>query len=322
MTLAWSDMKKELQIPSLPASNLADLEYEITDRSTGSIRYLEHGYPCELVRWHHHEECELHLIVATSGKVFVGDYIGTFEPGQLILTGPHVPHNWISHMPDDGVCELRDMVVHFQQSVVQQAADLITELRELEPLFEKAKSGIAFNDIPLAEAQREMSKLRESRGIERVGLFLNFLNRLNQSTNYQLLSTVQMQSRADEHTLERINLVVDFVMNNFERAITVQEVAQRINMSETHFSRFFRKATGLRFIAFLNRIRIQRACELLSYSDEQITAISYSVGYNTLANFNRQFQELKGVTPREYRNASRERRSGTEVTLSMKDTPH
>lgn len=309
---------KESSNASLPASNLADLEYEITDRSTGSIRYLEHGYPCELVRWHHHEECELHLIVETSGKVFVGDYIGTFEPGQLILTGPHVPHNWISRMPDDSVCELRDMVVHFQQSVVQQASELITELRDLEPLFERAKSGIAFNDIPLEEAQRDMANLRESRGIERVGLFLSFLNRLNQSRDYQLLSTVQMQSSADEHTLERINLVVDYVMLHFERAITVQEVAQRINMSETHFSRFFRKATGLRFIAFLNRIRIQRACELLSTSDDQITAISYAVGYNTLANFNRQFQELKGVTPREYRSASRERLVGDEQSRTKR----
>jgi len=303
-------------------SSLTDLEYEITDRSTGSIRYLEHGFPCELVRWHHHEECEIHLIVETTGKVFVGDYIGTFEPGQLILTGPHVPHNWISRMQDDEACELRDMVIHFQQSVVQKSAELFTELRELEPLFERAKSGIAFNDIPLEEAQHYMAGIRESNGLARVGLFLDFLNRLNQSRDYQLLSTVQMQSSADEHTLERINIVVDYVMDHYQGTITVQEVAQRINMSETHFSRYFRKATGLRFIAFLNRIRIQRACELLSYYDEQITAISYAVGYNTLANFNRQFHELKGVTPREYRSASRERLVGDEKARTKpKDTP-
>lgn len=310
---------KETTTATLPAANLTDLEYELTDRSAGSVRYLEHGFPCELVRWHHHEECELHLIVETSGKVFVGDYIGTFEPGQLILTGPHVPHNWISHMTEQQPCELRDMVVHFQQSVVQQASELLVELRELEPLFERAKSGIAFNDIPLAEAQQRMGKIRDSRGAERISAFFDFMHRLNQSRDYQLLSTMQMQSSADEHTLERVNLVVDYVMQHYHRAIMVQEVAERINMSETHFSRFFKKATGVRFIAFLNRIRIQRACELLSYTDEQITAISYAVGYNTLANFNRQFHELKGVTPRDYRNASRERIVGDEQARVMRD---
>jgi len=49
-----------------------------------------------LVRWHYHEEYELHLILQTRGKVFVGDYIGHFEPGHLVLTGPRLPHNWIS----------------------------------------------------------------------------------------------------------------------------------------------------------------------------------------------------------------------------------
>src|SRR5690349_8668291 len=59
--------------------------------SYGHVRFLEHGFPNPLVRWHYHEEYELHLIVATRGKVFVGDYIGHFEPGHLVLTGPRLP---------------------------------------------------------------------------------------------------------------------------------------------------------------------------------------------------------------------------------------
>ena len=62
----------------------------------GFLRCLAHGIPSPLVRWHHHDEYELHLIMETSGKVFVGDYIGHFQPGHLVLTGPRLPHNWIS----------------------------------------------------------------------------------------------------------------------------------------------------------------------------------------------------------------------------------
>ena len=64
---------------------------ELVDRTLRSIRYLEHGWPTELCRWHAHEEYELHLVVATRGKAFVGDYIGEFEPGYLYLTGPTCP---------------------------------------------------------------------------------------------------------------------------------------------------------------------------------------------------------------------------------------
>ena len=74
---------------------------ELVDRTLRSIRYLEHGWPTELCRWHAHEEYELHLVVATRGKAFVGDYIGEFEPGYLYLTGPHfVPYR---HLRDQGM---------------------------------------------------------------------------------------------------------------------------------------------------------------------------------------------------------------------------
>lgn len=49
----------------------------------GIVRCIEHGFPTPLARWHYHDEYELQLIVETSGRTFVGDYIGDFEPGHL-----------------------------------------------------------------------------------------------------------------------------------------------------------------------------------------------------------------------------------------------
>jgi mannose-6-phosphate isomerase-like protein (cupin superfamily) len=102
--------------------------------SYGCVRCLEHGFPNPLVRWHYHEEYELHLIVASRGKVFVGDYIGQFEPGHLVLTGPRLPHNWIStDVPAEGLA-LRDAVMQFADAPLRQAAGLIPELAEVLPL--------------------------------------------------------------------------------------------------------------------------------------------------------------------------------------------
>ncbi len=89
-----------------------NLGYE-PEGSFGYVRYLEHGVPSPLMRWHYHEEYELHYIVNTCGKVFVGDYIDRFKPGNLILTGPRLPHNWLStDMPKEGV-KIRDRVIQF-----------------------------------------------------------------------------------------------------------------------------------------------------------------------------------------------------------------
>ena len=107
--------------------------------SYGVVRCLEHGVPNPLVRWHYHEEYELHLIVATRGKVFVGDYIGQFEPGHLVLTGPRLPHNWIStDVPEAGVA-LRDVVLQFADAPLREAAKVIPELGEALPLLERAR---------------------------------------------------------------------------------------------------------------------------------------------------------------------------------------
>ena len=68
-------------------------------------------------------------------------------------------------------------------------------------------------------------------------------------------------------------------------------------MSESRFSRFFRRATGNNFVDFVNRVRINRACQLLMESDCYIAHICYEVGFNNVANFNRRFLEIKGMRP-------------------------
>ena len=72
-------------------------------------------------------------------------------------------------------------------------------------------------------------------------------------------------------------------------------------MSESRFSRFFRRATGNTFTDFVNHVRINRACQLLMESEHPITRIGFDVGFNNMANFNRRFLDIKGMTPREYR---------------------
>ena len=169
-----------------------NLGYE-PEGSFGHVRCLEHGFPNPLVRWHYHEEYELHLIVATRGKVFVGDYIGQFEPGHLVLTGPRLPHNWIStDVPPEGVA-LRDMVLQFPDAPLRQAAALIPELAEALPLLERARFGIEF--FGLSERARErFGRVKATHGLQRFAEFSDFLGELARCNRYRLLSTVQLQS--------------------------------------------------------------------------------------------------------------------------------
>ena len=82
-------------------------------------------------------------------------------------------------------------------------------------------------------------------------------------------------------------------------------------MTESSFSRFFRRATGNNFTDFVNRVRINRACQLLMESDRYISNVCYDVGFNNVANFNRRFLQIKGMTPKEFRRQAEARFGGS-----------
>lgn len=266
----------------------------------GSLRYLEHGIPTPLVRWHQHEECELHLIVQTRGKLFVGDYIGHFEPGNLVLTGPRLPHNWISSdSPAEGVV-LRDMVLQFSEAPLRQAGAEVGELQGALPLLERARHGIEF--FGMSEVARDaLVRIKHSHGLARFGEFLMLLDQLARCTDYRLLSTVQMQSFDDDASLAQISGIVSFLTEHSAEQFTMAEVSARVSMTESQFSRYFRRATGNTFTDFVNRLRINRACQLLMETDRYINNVCYDVGFNNVANFNRRFMQIKGMTPKDFR---------------------
>ncbi len=276
----------------------------------GSLRYLEHGIPTPLVRWHQHEEYELHLIVETRGKLFVGDYIGHFEPGNLVLTGPRLPHNWISSdSPAEGVV-LRDMVLQFLDTPFRRACEGIGELQAVLPLLERARHGIEFFDM--SESTRGyLERIKHSHGLARFGEFLMLLDKLASCTDYRLLSTVQMQSFDDDASLDKISGIVSFLTDHSAEQFTMADVSARASMSESQFSRYFRRATGNTFTDFVNQLRINRACQLLMETDRYINNVCYDVGFNNVANFNRRFMQIKGMTPKDFRRQA-EARFGTK----------
>ncbi|HSI57674.1 MAG TPA: AraC family transcriptional regulator [Ideonella sp.] len=288
------------------------LGYEAPE-DTGVIRCLEHGFPTPLARWHYHDEYELHLIVATSGKAFIGDWIGQFQPGHLVLCGPRLPHNWVSmDIPDGGVAQ-RDLVIQFPHAPIAAAAEHIPELAEVMPLLERARHGVEFFGLS-ERALHHWEQVKSNRGLRRLAAYCDFMVDLTRCTDYRQLSNVQMQSVDDDAQLDQINAIVGRVIDNVAQPLSAAELAAELGMSESRFSRFFRRATGNTFTDFVNRVRVNRACQLLMDSDRFVTHICYDVGFNNVANFNRRFLEIKGMTPTEFRRQADNRFAGATLT--------
>lgn len=280
-------------------------EIEFVDRTTRSIRYLEHGWPNELCRWHSHAEYELHLVVATRGKAFVGDYIGDFAPGALFLTGPNLPHNWITDEVWKTPVATRDMLVQFSDSSMENLAKAFPEFEEVRQMMQMSKSGIQFVGFNATFARGHMEAIRDAKGPERILAFIRFLVRLNEHAEKKTLSVAKLTAPEGGSKHARIGEVVDYIVENFAEDQSTEAAAEMAGMTPPTFSRNFQLVTGNRFVEFVNRVRIGQACGLLYGTDEQVTSICYQVGFQNLANFNRHFLKMKGMTPSAYRDAAR-----------------
>ena len=281
-------------------------EFEYVDRATESIRYLEHGWPTELCRWHSHKEYELHLITCTTGKAFVGDYIGEFVPGSLFLTGPYLPHNWVTdEQVNPEPVEVRDMLVQFSEESITHLAFAFPEFREMGAMWELAKSGIEFTGFDAMFARGHFERIRNTRGAERIAAFIRFLVRINEHAEKKVLSVngvIQPEGGAKQ---ARIGHVVEHISKNFAEEITLDQAADMAGMSSPAFSRNFKKATGNNFVEFVNRVRVGQACSMLYATDDPVSSICYEVGFQNLANFNRHFLKMKEMTPSAYRELAR-----------------
>ena len=240
--------------------------------------------------------------------MFVGDYIGEFKPGNLVLTGPNLPHNWISNELPEGGVPSRDFCLQFADEPFRNSCKFIPELNQALPLLDRAKNGIEFNGIS-DFALQQLSKIKESKGIRSFQEFLVLILKLTDHTDYQLLSTSQVQNFSDDDSMNKFSDIIDYISENYNTNFSMAEIAEKTGMDSSQFSRSFRKVSGNTFTSFVNRLRVNRACQLLAETDKYISTICYHVGYNNVANFNRRFVEIKKITPSEYRKQSQSKYS-------------
>jgi len=277
-----------------------DLELVHTRRDE-SFRAWVHDYPHTVAKWHFHPEYEIHVIQGSTGKFFVGDFIGDFAPGNLVITGPNLPHNWISEIGERESVPSRDVVLQFSRDAAERMVAAFTELHSIVGLIDDAARGIQFPDsVGLAVAPL-MKELAVSRGCRRVELLMSIFGKLSSCTERTLLAGPAYDVNAHRYMQSTINQVLSYIQQNLMGTLREADVAELAGMSVSTFTRFFRKHTGCTFVQYQNRLRINEACELLMCSTLSVTDICYRVGFNNLSNFNRQFLSSKSMPPSKFR---------------------
>ncbi len=281
--------------------------------SNESFKVWEHGYPFSTVRWHFHPEYEVHHVVTTSGRYFVGDFIGNFEPGNLVLTGPNLPHNWISDVEPETVVPLRNRVLQFTDEVLRSVMSVVPELQSLSDMLDRSRSGILFSRAAAREVEPLLTELVHASGMRRIELFFGIMGAMSRDSESRMLTSAKYEPDPSGFMSAGLNEVLAYVNDHLTDPFSETDLAKIAGLSRSAFSRSFSKHTGLSLVRYVNRLRINLACQLLMADDEmKITDICFACGFNNLSNFNRQFAALKGISPTRFRNLILGRTTGPE----------
>ena len=92
-----------------------------------------------------------------------------------------------------------------------------------------------------------------------------------------------------------------FIAAHHSEPLSLPQVARAVNMSATYFSKRFKEATGMTFIDYLGRVRIEKAKNLLQNPNLRVSAIALDVGFQSLSQFNRTFKKITGRSPKQLR---------------------
>lgn len=267
-----------------------------------SFKAWEHGYPYRTVRWHFHPEYELHHVAATIGHYFVGDFIGTFAPGNLVLTGPNLPHNWVSQLPPGTQVPLRNRVLQFSEQFIRDAAQLLPELSTFLPLLALSRRGALFTPETAASVGRLMADLIVATDVRRLELFVSIVGILSRAQGTRPLASAQYHPDPSSFMATGINEALSYISKNLTEPFSEKDLASISHLSPSGFSRSFRRHTGLGLSQYVNRLRINLASQMLMSEDEMcVTDICFASGFKNISNFNRQFRRQKGMSPSHFR---------------------
>jgi len=186
-------------------------------------------------------------------------------------------------------------------------SDFLVDFLHYQPLasiggFLRRSSGcrLLLSDILMQEMENSISCLRISSGFESFEKLLQLMNRLATAEDSIALKD-DPSVPSGTQVADKINKVKNYVRKHFRRPLRIKEVADITGYSEAHFSRFFKRYTGTNFNDYLNVIRIEEATLLLLKTDDTISGIAYSCGFNTPQYFSAVFKRFKGKRPGELR---------------------
>jgi AraC-like DNA-binding protein len=249
---------------------------------------------------HYHEEMELNLVINGKGaRRIIGDHIDTIDDLELVLVGPNLYHAWFTHQCRSE--EITEVTIQWHKDLFEDKLLRRNQLSFIRSMVERSQKGILFSRETAAALAPRILSLKQKHGFDSVLELLSILHDLSTSRSMRTLSDASFTNQHFTYNSRRIEKAFEYMNSNYDKPITLGDVASLVSMTDVSFSRFIKKRTGNTFIDSLNEIRLGHASRMLIDTTHSISEISFHCGFNNISNFNRIFKKKKTCTPKEFR---------------------
>ncbi|MFD1771145.1 AraC family transcriptional regulator [Sphingobacterium suaedae] len=250
--------------------------------------------------FHKHEEYQFMWIVKGEGTLFLADSFHPFQTGDIFLLGPNQPHVFKKNANTVDQMEVECVSIFFNLKGSLSSLFHMPELAGILEFIVHNSNGFRVPHAYTSRIRRRIALLKKANMMDQLMSFIFLLKELSLvSTELKPLSVTTVFNKDDGFL--RINEVCRYIKDNFRRNVTLEEAADHANLTPQAFCRYFKKHTGLTFVSYLNELRIQEACKLItSQRYESMGLVAYNSGFNSITNFNRVFRSVTGFSPKEY----------------------
>lgn len=232
------------------------------------------------------------------GEHRIGNHLSYYENGTLVFIGPDVPHlPFLNYQNPDNYEIVLQLNANFMGTDFLEKP----ELYSIKRLFQRAHRGIIFCKEAKYLAEEKLNNLIVSKPFKKLLLLLDFFHDLANIQDYKLVNNTDVPLAIAAGDFNRINGVYALISERYMDDLKLEEAAQKANMTVPAFCRLFKKLTTRTFTQFLNEYRISKSVQLLHNGDQSISAVAFACGYNSLSYFNRQFRQITGHKPTDYR---------------------
>lgn len=253
---------------------------------------------------HRHEEIQLTWVQQGEGTLIADNNMHGFKSNEIFWLGANQPHMFKSDpvyfLPKSDKT-IQAIVLFFNPSGALSAFFNLPEIVHLKRFIQQSSNGFKIPTEKVESISQKMQLIYEQTGIEQMIHFMELLRIISDFTDLTPLSEGTRPKVFSENEGLRMSNIYNFIIQEYEKPLTLEDAANKAHMTPHAFCRYFKKHTGHTFLSFLNEVRISEACKkLTNESQVGIAQVAYSCGFNSITNFNRIFKRTKGKSPSEY----------------------